>query len=81
VTDWDESGRRSFVWCVKDEDAGCGDFDGANGFALWQDELLFRKDEVRFGDFERMGEFVVCMRGVCPAKKPPAPMMARTRIG
>jgi hypothetical protein len=81
VTDWDESGRRSFIWCVKDEEAGCRGFDGANGFALWRDEVLFCKDEAHFVDLERMGEFVVRILGVCSAKMPPAPMMARTGVG
>jgi hypothetical protein len=62
VTGWDESGR-SFVWCVKDEEAGCGDVDGGNCFAHWWDEVLFWKGEALFGDLERMGEFVVCIRG------------------
>jgi hypothetical protein len=79
VTGWDESGR-SFVWCIKDEEAGCGDFDSGNCFAHWRDEVLFWKDEAHFKDLERIGEFVVCT-GVRPAKMPPAPMIARTRVG
>ena len=49
----------------KDEEAGCGDLDGGHCFAHLQDEVQFCKDETRFGDLERMGEFVVSIRGVC----------------
>jgi hypothetical protein len=58
------------------------DFDGGNCFAHWRDEALFWKDEARFGDLERMGEFVVRIyEGFVPTKIPPAPMIARTRVG
>jgi hypothetical protein len=68
----------SFVWCVKDEEAGCGDVDGGNCFAHWWDEVLFCevlfwRDKVRFKDLERMGEFVVCIRGVCAGEDAACP--------
>lgn len=56
---------------LKDEEVGRGDFGGRHCFAHWQDEVQFCKDETRFGDFERMGEFVVSIRGFVPAKVPP----------
>lgn len=43
----------------KDEEAECGDFDGGHCFAHLQDKVQFCKDEIRFGDLERMGKFVV----------------------
>ena len=53
----------------KDEEAGCGDFDGGHCFAHLQDEVQFCKDETRFGDLECMGKYT---RGLCRRRcRPP----------